>query len=806
MARPPFHAKRGLGVPWRHSRHQDYDRRPPTRIPHSSASHSASSSPHHAKSESPSCHKRVPPSSSFLRRHQTGLRSCPEVFFQTLCSPEERWSEQAHYRPFSPQQAPEDSNLQNGAGSGNSLLHSFPYVGLHRRFTRCILPRAHRMDLPPPPSVRCRRPDLRVPDASVWSVGGSMGICQGDKTHQGSHAPPLIPLPFVPGRFPPARPFCYVSSGSHTVSACPSRAPGPSCPQHEIPPDSIPTRAVSRCNLPVRQSSPVSTGGQDRIHRVPVPVSNTISEPFETTSGAPGGSSQLCSSLCSVRKAAAPPGGGMDEHPHHGLFKGLASSSGPIPERASSPLDLPVPAEVPGSYVTPSSVPGTHDGRVADGLGSDGLATHYFRFLASFLSFSFHQLARTSSGVPLPSRIPRHPPGQLCLTDVGQHDSGLMSTQTRLSPFQGPHGAYDLHHGVLPLPWHPSGPETPERLTQRPCGPGISRRPNLHRVVVGQNHLPVDQLPLFPVSSGSFCDETQPSTSLVRLPLSGSSGPRRQRVGGALVPLGINLPVSTFPASSQSLLPHSPIPRSRSSRRSILCSIRLHSQPPPQVSGAQSSSTQPFLVADDQRRPSLPPRPVGLSSSRVETIKQGLCSAGYTSAAADIFLLQHRISTTRQYQSIWHKFMDYIFSLNIPHHNITVATVCNFLTHVATVDRLAYRTVTGYRSALRIPIQWGCGFDVVTPETDQFLRGLFHFKPPPVAAPMPDWNLNILLSFLNSPKFEPLSSASPRCLVQKTLPSPSVLGQEDWRNCQSIQISHLESFWSSPSPLMGPRF
>ena len=769
MARPSLHAKRGLGGPWRPSRHQDHDGRPPARFPHSSASHSASSSPVHAESESPSCHKRVPSPPSFLRRHQTGLRPSSKVFFQALYCPQERRTEQAHHRPFSPQQAPEGSYIQDGAGAGHRLLHTFPDVGLHGGPRGCVLPCSHRLDLPPPAGLRCRRHDLRLSNASVWPVGGPMGVCQGDKTHQGSHAPPLSPFSYIPGRFPPSRSFRSISPGSHPVSTRPPRAPRPSCPQPEIPSDTFPTGAVSGGRFPFGHPSPVSPRGQDRVHRVPVPVSDTFSEPFEASSGTSGGSSQFCCSLRSAREAETPPSRGVDELPHYSFSERLTSSSRPDPERAPGTLDRPFSAEVSSSYDDPSSVPGTHDGRLSLGLGSDSFTAHHFRFLASLLSLSFHQLARTSGRVPLPSRIPGHPSRQLCVADVRQHDGGLMSPQARLSPFRGPHGAYDLHHGVLPLPWHPSGPEAPERLTQRPCGPGISRGPDLHRVVLGQSHLPMGQLSLTSISSGSFCDETQPSAPLVRFPLPGSCGSGRQCVGGAMVPLGFHLPVSTFPAPPQSLLPHSPLPRSRSPHRSILCSIRLHSQPSPPVSRAHSSSTRPFLVADDQGRPSLPPRPFGLSSSRVETIKQGLRSAGYTSAAADIFLLQHRLSTTRQYQSIWKKFMDFVFSQNIPHHNISVATVCNFLAHVATVDRLAYRTLTGYRSALRVPLQWGCGFDVVTPETDQFLRGLFHFKPPPVAAPMPDWDLNILLSYLNSPKFEPLSSASPRCLVQKTL-------------------------------------
>ena len=98
-----------------------------------------------------------------------------------------------------------------------------------------------------------------------------------------------------------------------------------------------------------------------------------------------------------------------------------------------------------------------------------------------------------------------------------------------------------------------------------------------------------------------------------------------------------------------------------------------------------------------------------------------------------------------------------------------MAVVCNFLTFQATVCKLQYRTISGYRSALRLPLYWGCGLVVSDFVSDQFLKGLFNLIPPRRAAPMPIWSLNVLLSYLQSGRFEPLDSVSPELLFQKTL-------------------------------------
>ena len=147
----------------------------------------------------------------------------------------------------------------------------------------------------------------------------------------------------------------------------------------------------------------------------------------------------------------------------------------------------------------------------------------------------------------------------------------------------------------------------------------------------------------------------------------------------------------------------------------------------------------------------------------------GLLAAGFDDEAAAVYLQSHRISTSRQYQSVWTKFLSFFNSHGFSPQDASVGVVCNFLTFQATVQGLQYRTLTGYRSALRLPLYWGCGLEINTFDSDQFLRGLFNWKPPRRAAPMPFWSLNVLLSFLQSGRFEPLDSLSAELITQKTL-------------------------------------
>ena len=55
------------------------------------------------------------------------------------------------------------------------------------------------------------------------------------------------------------------------------------------------------------------------------------------------------------------------------------------------------------------------------------------------------------------------------------------------------------------------------------------------------------------------------------------------------------------------------------------------------------------------------------------------------------------------------------------------------------------------------------------PAVTMVLMGIFNARPPNRAKPMPLWSINLVLSVLDGPLFEPLESARPLRLLQKAL-------------------------------------
>ena len=150
-------------------------------------------------------------------------------------------------------------------------------------------------------------------------------------------------------------------------------------------------------------------------------------------------------------------------------------------------------------------------------------------------------------------------------------------------------------------------------------------------------------------------------------------------------------------------------------------------------------------------------------------MRLGLLSNGWSEDAVSMLLRAHRASSTRQYQGVWDKFLSFLDLRGLSEADVSVGVVCDFLSFHAVTYRRSYRTLSGYRSALRHPLLFALRLEVNTTASDLFLRGVFNFVPPVRARSMPSWSLNSLLSFLLGPPFEPLESASFFRLVQKTL-------------------------------------
>ena len=110
-------------------------------------------------------------------------------------------------------------------------------------------------------------------------------------------------------------------------------------------------------------------------------------------------------------------------------------------------------------------------------------------------------------------------------------------------------------------------------------------------------------------------------------------------------------------------------------------------------------------------------------------MRVGLQNRGFDAETVKMTLLAHRVSTTRQYQSIWSKFLSFVlgqgFSLMcVPKHDL-LGLVCNFLRFSSDMGS-EYRTIASYRSALRHPLLHACEVDIKCEFSNLLLRGIFH--------------------------------------------------------------------------------
>ena len=111
-------------------------------------------------------------------------------------------------------------------------------------------------------------------------------------------------------------------------------------------------------------------------------------------------------------------------------------------------------------------------------------------------------------------------------------------------------------------------------------------------------------------------------------------------------------------------------------------------------------------------------------------------------------LRAHRVSSTRQYQAIWSKFLSFLSSKGLGSQDVSIAVVCDFLTVQSHIFGFQYRTVAAYRCALRHPLLFACGLDINCELSVLFMRGVFNFRPPRKASPMPVWSLSGLVFFV----------------------------------------------------------
>ena len=769
MARVSFRKETSMGKPRGPCRNQNYDRGSPSKLSHSSTSYTLPSFSPSAEFFSAPRHQGVHSSFAFTEVYPQDQFSSTPTLLTSFCSPQEGWSQPSYYRPVFPQYTLGHPYLQNGEGLGNSFLYYDPYVGLHSRPTGCVLPRPSGLVLPRIPCLHSGWPDLCLSGPSLWPFYSPMGVLKDHKTYQSSPSSSPPSFPYISGRLPSPCSYQGSPSGTHFLHHLSSTTTRSPYPLQEVSSQPLPVCRVPGGGVPSGQPASLSSQLQGSEDHVIVPGHGPQVGSFSPPAGELGGPSQLRVLLRPTGPSKVKASDQLDECTDFGRVegcRGILGLRGEVP-----------PAKVEGRVVfkdscsnVPSSAHLAADDRcIQVRLGRCIDSPFHLGDLAGRVPVLFSELARTTGDLSITSTLSSTSQGQLCPNSLRQFNSGGLHTTPGYSKvtitYGSDHGSSRVLHGTL----HMSHPQTPQWLSKCIGRPRVSSQPHLHGMVLGRENSCLGLLPDRCASSRPLCHEGQSSTSSVRLTLPGPGSSGGERIFDSLAPLGLNLPLSPCSSSSQSLVSSSTISRSGDPHCSLLCSVKLAPQPSQQVSGSHSSSSISFSVAENQQRPRIPSESFSVSATRVETIRRGLLAAGFNPAAADVYLLSHKSSSTRQYQSVWAKFLSFLSRNSISFRDTSVGVVCNFLTYEATVNNMQYRTVTGYRSALRLPLYWSCGLEIRTGVSDQFLRGLYNMKPPVKSAPMPVWNINILLSYLQTGRFEPLDSTSFLSITQKTL-------------------------------------
>ena len=201
---------------------------------------------------------------------------------------------------------------------------------------------------------------------------------------------------------------------------------------------------------------------------------------------------------------------------------------------------------------------------------------------------------------------------------------------------------------------------------------------------------------------------------------------------------------------------------------SILASAALVSGPPPAVSGPPYGPPQPSRPPAPASVSSMLPGSPQAASSCLETLRRFTRAAGFSSAVASQASLARRPSSRANYQLKWSVYRSWCRTHGHSISRPTLSKVAEFLCWLRSSRGLGVSSIKGYRSMLSAVFR----FHLPTLSSHPVLRDLlqsFRLSSAERQLRPPAWDLSMVLRFLNSSAFEPLSEASLRALSQKTL-------------------------------------
>ena len=191
---------------------------------------------------------------------------------------------------------------------------------------------------------------------------------------------------------------------------------------------------------------------------------------------------------------------------------------------------------------------------------------------------------------------------------------------------------------------------------------------------------------------------------------------------------------------------------------SVLAPAALVCRSPPPVAGSSSCSASetgpPALASLSQPLPGSPQA----SPSCLETLRRFTRAAGFSSTAASQASLARRPSSSQAYQLKWQVYRSWCHSHGHSVSRPSLAKVTDFLCWLRSSRGLGVSSIKGYHSMLSAVFRFHLPSLSSHPVVRDLLRSFCLGSAERQLRP-PAWDLSVVLRFLNTSSFEPLSSA-----------------------------------------------
>ena len=252
------------------------------------------------------------------------------------------------------------------------------------------------------------------------------------------------------------------------------------------------------------------------------------------------------------------------------------------------------------------------------------------------------------------------------------------------------------------------------------------------------------------------------------LALPGSDGSRHRRVPSTLG-RSSGLRVSSLVHHSQSSGETPEISGDRAHLGgSVLASATMVSQPVSPVAGpsgySTSTSRPPAPASVSQPLPGSPQA----AASCMETLRRFTRAAGFSSTVASQASLSRRPSSRKAYQLKWQVYRAWCHSHGHSASRPSLSKVADFLCWLRSSRGLSVSSIRAYRSMLSAVFRFHLPSLSAHPVIRDLLRSFCLESAERQLSP-PAWDLSMVLRFLNSSAFEPLSDTPLHALTQKVL-------------------------------------